>query len=209
MENNKQNLDECYYNPSKYCQAYIKNDIYPSWDSDNWLKRYCETNANRRKLRKEVWDNTASIVKCRRYVLSNGAVKFIGDSSDNQSSFYTKAIKPVFSPLKILPQVTVISNDCLDVAHDWVQAGIEVSILNMASIRDPGKGCREGTEGQEEYLFRCSNYCQSFYQFKSLFEACGYGLHSTQYYRPLGLEFGGVYSPNVVFLEKAKKRDML
>ena len=169
-----------------------------AWNAKKWKKAFYDGyDPDTRRLRREVWGNTLSIVENGGYTLENGmTVKLPNNGElDTEPTFYRNEFHPVFEPLSGSLQVTVVPDDCLDKAHEWVKEGLEVSVLNMASRRNPGGGVKGGAGAQEEYLFRCSNYYRSLYRFAEYAEQYGISRSPEQY--PLDRDFGGIYSPNV------------
>lgn len=56
------------------------------------------------------------------------------------------------------PVINVLSNDCLDVAQQFIINGFNPVVLNMADVSFPGGGIEMGGYAQEESLFCKSNY---------------------------------------------------
>lgn len=169
-----------------------------TWNAKKWKKAFYDGyNHNTHYLRREVWGNTLSIVENGRYTLENGKTVKLPNAGElnTEPTFYRNEFHPVFEPLSYSIRVTVVPNDCLDKAHEWVKEGLEVSVLNMASRRNPGGGVKGGAGAQEEYLFRCSDYYRSLYRFAEYAEHYGISRSIDQY--PLDRDFGGIYSPNV------------
>ena len=127
-----------------------------TWNAKKWKKVFYDGyNPDTHYLRREVWRNTLSVVENGGYTLENGmTVKLPKNGElDTAPTFYRNVFHPAFEPLSDSLQVTVVPDDCLDKAHEWVKEGLVVSVLNMASRRNPG-GVRGGAGAQEEYLFR-------------------------------------------------------
>lgn len=169
-----------------------------TWNAKKWKKAFYDGYMpNKHYLRREVWKNTVAIVENGGYSLKNGTIVLLPKKCElnTESSFYRNEFHPAFSPITDAPKITVVPDDCLDKAHEWVDEGLEVSVLNMASRQNPGGGVRGGAGAQEEYLFRCSNYYRSLYRYTDFAEQYGLEQSGDQY--PLDRNFGGVYSPNV------------
>ena len=183
--------------------------MYPdcniTWDSESWLKRFNGENVDYRKLRREVWENTKAIVEANGYTSSDKKSVLLSSDSRGKSSFYCKAFTASFEPLTAFTEVTVVADDCLDVAHRWLWGNdeLEVCVLNMASRRNPGGGVTKGAGAQEEYLFRCSDYYKFLYRYASY--AGEYGLTRSHYQYPLDQNFGGIYSPGVTIFRENEK----
>lgn len=77
---------------------------------------------------------------------------------------------------------------------------LSVSVLNMASRRNPGGGVINGAGAQEEYLFRCSDYYKFLYCYASY--AKEYGLQRSMHQYPLDRNFGGIYSSGVTIFRE-------
>lgn len=141
--------------------------------------------------------NTVAIVENGGYSLKDGKIVTLPKEGelDTESSFYRNEFHPLFSPFPADSEITVVPDDCLDKAHERVDEGLEVSVLNMASRQNPGGGVGGGAGAQEEYLFRCSNYYRYLYRYTHYAEQYGLEQFDDQY--PLDRNFGGIYSPNV------------
>ena len=165
-----------------------------TWDAKGWLERFRAEDADYHELRREVWENTLAIVEDGGYTLPEGKPVLIEDS-ERVSKFYHKSFAAKFERLGTPPEITVTAEDCLDAAHKWVNDGLEVSVLNMASRRNPGGGVRNGAGAQEEYLFRCSDYHKFLYRYAPYAEQ--YGVTRSHYQYPLDRNFGGIFSKGV------------
>ncbi|MBQ7561539.1 MAG: TIGR02452 family protein [Synergistaceae bacterium] len=177
-----------------------------SWDSRNWLNRLNDTAPDYRALNREVWQNTFAIVEANYYELSDDE-KILLRSEDNprkESKFYENEFTAKFEPLNIQPEIEVVPDDCLDVAHNWVNQGLEVCVLNLANRHNPGGGVVGGSAAQEEYLFHCSDYYKFLYIFADYAER--YGLKRSKYQYPLDRSFGGIYSPGVIVFRENESR---
>ena len=175
------------------------------WDAEDWSRRFTGENVNYKQLQREVWENTKAIVSAGGYTLPDGK-HVVLDPQDRlqESSFYADEFRANFEPLDVPAEVSLVRADTLDAAHKWVQEGLDVSVLNFASRRNPGGGVHSGSGAQEEYLFRCSDYYRFMYCFTGYSEE--YGLKRSHHQYPLDRNFGGVYSPNVtVFRENERK----
>ena len=173
---------------------------YPlTWDADAWLKKFLAEGADYRALRREVWENTRAVVEEGGYTLPDGNSVLLAETNRN-SQFYYKPFRASFEQLTTPPEITVTADDCLDAAHKWIDDGLEVSVLNMASRRNPGGGVTGGAGAQEEYLFRCTDYHKFLYRYASYAEQ--YGVTRSHYQYPLDRNFGGIFSEGVtVFRE--------
>lgn len=175
---------------------YMPTDCPLTWDADAWLKSFRAYEADYRAVRREVWENTRAIVEDGGYTLPNGdSVLFADRHTKRYSQFYFEPFTASFERLTTPPEITVVADDCLDVARKWISEGLEVSVLNMANRRNPGGGVTSGAGAQEEYLFRCSDYHKFLYRYAPY--AKQYGLTRSHYQYPLDKNFGGIFSEGV------------
>ena len=191
-----------------------------TWDAVGWLKRFRDASERAktevrggtsattlRSLRKEVFDNTVAAVKAGSYEPSytwfrnaanpNPSVR-LGSSPTiaADTRFYQAEIKGSWGNGG-KTDVRVLEGDCLAVARLVAQTEPETAILNMANPLTPGGGVYNGRGAQEEYLFRCSDYFLSLYQYATSFDPAAYGVaHAAESY-PLHFDFGGVFSRGV------------
>ncbi len=185
----------------------MDNNNAITWNERQWLEDFrLGDRDEKRELRKQVWENTLAIVKAGGYALADGRKVTLGNSDalDKRTCFYSTSFTPEFERVAGKPIITIVSDDCLDTAHKWVAEGLEVCVLNMASRRNPGGGVRNGAGAQEEYLFRCSNYYRSLFQFVPF--APDFGLRRARYRYPLDENYGGIYSPEVTIFRGSEER---
>lgn len=173
--------------------------ISETWDVVK-NKQILNSTSNERwhEYRLAVWNNTVKIVNDGRYFLKDGTcIKLEPDDAliADSKFYFQEIILEKILDTEVPRSITVIKGDSLDQAHNWVKQGHNVCVLNMANRRNPGGGVHKGSGAQEEYLFRCSNYFRSLFQFASY--ATAYGLPMSQYQYPLDRNYGGIYSPGV------------
>ena len=175
-----------------------------TWDADAWLQKFKEEGADYKALRLEVWENTKTIVENGGYTLLNGDVVLTSDKNTKRySQFYCDTFRVSFEKESEPPEITVVSDDCLDVAHKWVnerKSFDDVAVLNMASRSNPGGGVTKGAGAQEEYLFRSSDYYKYLYRYASY--AFKYNVTRSHYQYPLDKNFGGIFSKSVTIFRE-------
>ena len=100
-----------------------------------------------------------------------------------------------------------VNADCVDVAEGMVKEGLNVGILNLASAYSPGGGYHKGTSAQEESLCQASTLSVSLYQYGDPTKAhiSSYNVVNKGNKYPLDINYGGIYSPNVVFFRSSRK----
>lgn len=151
-----------------------------------------------KSLRRDVFHSTLAAVERGEYMTAHGHVVKIPFTKDiqNQTRFYDKEIYPIPAyPTRYNTQVAAVNDDCLNFARRVHKIEKDVCVLNMASRRNPGGGVIGGAGAQEEYLFRCSDYYRSLYQYAPY--ASEYGLRKSSHSYPLNRNYGGCFSPGV------------
>lgn len=172
----------------------MTKDCQITWDSENWLEKFQNERADFHSLRREVWENTLKIVENGNYI-SPDRNSILIENNERYSQFYYKPFTVSFEREKNPPEITVTADDCLDAANKWVNKGLEVCVLNMASRRNPGGGVTSGAGAQEEYLFRCSAYYKFLYRYAPYAEK--YSVTRSHYQYPMDRNFGGIFSKDV------------
>ncbi len=189
-----------------------------TWNAAEWLTKFRDASERRKlnaagpqelkNLRKEVFQNTLAAVKAGGYEPSYTWLKNAGNPNpqvrldlnqtiEADTRFYSAEIKPANWGTGGKTSVVVLEGDTLAVARLVAQTEPETAILNMASDYTPGGGVFSGAGAQEEYLFRCSDYYRSLYQFASSFDPALYGIRRATDTYPLDSDFGGVFSRGV------------
>ncbi len=130
------------------------------------------------------------------------------DALLNGSKVYSVAFK-TDSHNNYTLETDCINADCVDVAEDMVKEGLNVAILNLASAYSPGGGYHNATNAQEESLCYSSTLSVSLYQFgdPNKKHISSYNIENKGCAYPLDLNYGGIYSPGVVFFRNGKKKD--
>lgn len=169
-----------------------------AWDAHAWVQERNKRFAYFRELRRKVFATTIEASMTGYYMLGDKRIG-IESASDVTSGtrMYCDELKPQVKMAYADVQAEVVNGDCLAVAKELVDAGIgKVAVLNMASRTSPGGGVISGAGAQEEYLFRCSDYYKSLYQFVDY--AAQYDVERNAECRyPMDRDFGGCYSPNI------------
>lgn len=173
------------------------------WDSAGWLQRFAEAASERdyfhlHDLRIQVYANTLSAVHAGGYRCEDGTVVQLeqGDDMVRQTRFYSEEIaRDTTGAGTYRTVIEAVNVDCLVFARELVAAGHEVCVLNLANRHNPGGGVVNGAGAQEEYLFRCSDYYRSLYQF--VYYGPSYGVECAAESYPMDRDFGGIYTPGV------------
>lgn len=197
-----------------------EKDVVYGWDHKKWLQAFQSADRDEKyRLRIDAFQSTVLFVSKGQYIqFLNGnpntddavirsiegrsEVAWLGRPSDEKmretsiaSKFYSESFTPKFERRTSPAVVTVVPDDCLKAAKDWVDQGLDVCVLNLANRQHPGGGVERGTIAQEEYLFRVSNYYTGLFRFYK--NAAKYGLHSAKEHYPLDRNYGGIYTPQV------------
>lgn len=174
------------------------------WDSHEWkaLRYSAEHPKNQfalRQLRQEVYHSTLRCVRFGGYTTESGeeVVLQLNPNIQSETVFYKKRITPKLDAPKYDMKVDVLQKDCLTVARQLVEeyGSDKVCVLNMANRHNPGGGVFDGIHAQEEYLFRCSDYYRSLYQYVDFGSL--YDVPRAEQSYPLDQNFGGVFTRGV------------
>ncbi len=169
-----------------------------AWDAHAWVQERKKRFAYFRELRRKVFAATIEASMNGYYMLGCDRIE-LQSASDITSGTKMYCEELVPQPMQSYADVKaeVVNGDCLAVAKTLVDAKIgKVAVLNMAIRTSPGGGVISGAGAQEEYLFRCSDYYKSLYQFVDY--GAQYNVERNEEYSyPMDRDFGGCYSPNV------------
>lgn len=177
-------------------------DNIMKWNSELWLGQFrtasqAKDSFQLHMLRTDVFHSTLQIVGRGSYHAENGDVVNLEVNNDIgiQSKFYSSEINTHGLRGNFDTKIYAVNDDCLAYARKLSETEDDVCVLNMANRRNPGGGVLNGAGAQEEYLFRCSDYFRSLYQY---IDYSGmYGVLRANNSYPLDRNFGGIFSPSV------------
>ena len=184
------------------------------WNNAQWLQDFDVAKRNRdtHGVRKIVFESTLRICKDRVYESQSGKIVHLSlsDTIEQDTRFYVKEIPQITPQYSHNTQYYVHNGDCLEYAKGLVDrfGNDSVCVLNLASRRNPGGGVLGGAGAQEEYLFRCSDYFRSLYQYADFaYQYSQYGIHQHPQYRyPMDQNFGGSFSKGItIFRDNEEK----
>lgn len=158
-----------------------------------------------RKILIRTFHNTVQIVNSGFYLTEEGKNVKLPKHNDDKSVFYENEfnVNNIPSPKKETI-IEISEKDCLKEAVRLKREGYYPAVLNMANRQNPGGGVLHGSRAQEESIFRRTNLFRSLYQFSPYAEIFGIKKAEKQY--PLDRNFGGVYSPDVIYFRDSEKR---
>ncbi|MBR0289478.1 MAG: hypothetical protein IJQ82_10910 [Selenomonadaceae bacterium] len=99
---------------------YMPTDCPVTWNADSWLERFRADGADYRALRREVLENTRTIVEDNGYTLPDGNFVLLTDAK-RYSQFYYKAFNFSLERSSTPPEIIVTADECLDAAHKWIK----------------------------------------------------------------------------------------
>lgn len=181
-----------------------QDDDSLSWDARGWIQDFQEAAFEKdheviHELRVAVYEHTLRLVDAGCMILDDGReieLPLRAKLAEETMLYDAPPHVATGTNRTGATQVKVVAGDTLEVARGMVDAGLNPLVLNMANRQNPGGGVTEGAGAQEEYLFRCSDYYRSLYQFTDYAQEYEVQPHPTHRY-PLNRETGGVYSPGV------------
>ena len=183
----------------------------PQWDAAAWKAAfaYAKRKAHHRDrayLRIQVYQSTLAIVKAGKYQLPGGKVITLELEKDiaPKTKFYSDEILRDVPHGQYSTQMRAVNDDCLAYAARLSEVEDGVCVLNMADSVNPGGLVTRGSGTQEEYLFRCSDYFRSLYQY--VHYAPKYGVKRSPQSYPLDRNYGGVFSPNVTVFRNTEEK---
>ncbi len=173
------------------------------WDAKEWQYRFAGAQKPYshpviKQLRQEVFFHTTQAVEAGGYITAEGksVTLPLHEHIAEESCFYDKKLLAGEGNPGVETVIEVVARDCLAFARSLVQEqGLEVCVLNMASATMPGGGVLNGSGAQEEYLFRCSDYYRSLYQYIDFGHMFGVPKAAQSY--PMHRQYGGIYTPRV------------
>ena len=183
-----------------------------TWNAEAWVNDFRAAALTRdyynlHALRIAVYERTIEIVNAGGYVSEAGEYVALPstDAMVAGSRFYAQELPGDLSKTgRYETQVEVVENDCLLVVRELVKDDPQTCVLNMANRQNPGGGVMQGCGAQEEYLFRCSNYFRSLYQFA--WYANQYGLTPSAQQYPMDRNFGGIFTPSVTIFRDCEEK---
>lgn len=182
-------------------QEFSAEELCGSWDTAQWMREFdaAKKKRNTRPVRAKVWVSTRDIVNAGSYTCANGVLVNLPLNPNiiSETKFYKREIPKLAANRRYNTVYNVHNGDCLAFArslHDNDSTD-DLCILNLASSSNPGGGVVGGAGAQEEYLFRCSDYFRSLFQYKDY--CTQYGILRAADSYPLDYNFGGVFSHGV------------
>lgn len=188
------------------------NSTAQTWDAQDWTYRFAKAQKPYshpviKQLRQEVFFHTTQVVAEGSYLLDDGRqveLPLNGQLAEG-TCFYSRKLSRQEETGTYQTSLEVVSRDCLAFARALVsEQHLEVCVLNMASATMPGGGVLNGSGAQEEYLFRCSDYFRSLYQYIDFGHMFGVKRAPESY--PMHRQFGGVFSPGVTVFRDTEAR---
>ena len=175
-----------------------------SWDAKRTLFRLenQRTRHDSKNIRKEVYKHNLEIFKAWNYESPSGKmIDLIG--SRQQLLDATKVYREAVSAAEISTRYTTTqtgcaNEDCLVVAKQLIDLGLNPAVLNLADAYHACGMYNSGSGAQEESLCRASTLSLTLYQYynKMWAKKAGVPLRPVSAY-PMNIHFGGIYSPGV------------
>lgn len=160
-----------------------------------------------KRVMEAVYRNNIEVFRHWGYRLPDGRLVGLGDRKAllGGTKVYARAFDVSDVPQQSGEHKTgCINADCVDVAKALLDCGYRPVILNLASRKRPCGGYDKGLRAQEETLCRLSTLSQSLYQYYDPKYKCVQDAEVPHRFNayPLDIDFGGVYSPDVMFFRR-------
>ncbi len=186
--------------------------VKPSWDASAWSIGFVRAqkpynHVSIKQLRQSVFFHTQQVVEAGGYLTADNREVLLSLSEETirGTCFYAAKMEAQASVEHYDTHIEVVSRDCLAFASNLVSEGCdEVCVLNMASATSPGGGVLNGAGAQEEYLFRCSDYYRSLYQYVDYGIMFGVARAAESY--PMHRQHGGIFTPKVTVFRDTEAR---
>ncbi len=159
-----------------------------------------------KKINIKTFFNTVQIANSGFYITEAGKRVELPDDEKmiKDTAFYKDEFTVNNVPaLRSSTIVEVTDKDCLKEAVRLSKEGFNPAVLNMANRQRPGGGVHNGSNAQEESIFRRTNLFSSLYQYSHLADEFGLSQATDQY--PLDRNFGGIYTPNAILFRDSEK----
>ncbi len=161
----------------------------------------------KRRVMEAVYKDNIAVFRRWGYTLPSGEEVGLGDRKAllEGTRVYARRFDAADAPRSgSETKVGCVNADCVDVAKDMLDRGLNPAILNLASRRHPCGGYDRGMSAQEETLCRMSTLSQSLYQYYDPKYKCVQDAEVPHRFNayPLDIEFGGIYSPGVRFFRR-------
>lgn len=158
----------------------------------------------KKRVMEDVYKNNIDVFRHWGYRLSSGQLVGLGNRKAllDGTKVYAREFDVNDVPVQeCVLKIGCINADCVDVAEAMIKDGLNPAILNLASRRRPGGGYDRGMSAQEETLCRLSTLSQSLYQYYDSKYKCVQDAEVPHRFNayPLDIDFGGIYSPDVMF----------
>ncbi|MCQ2148224.1 MAG: TIGR02452 family protein [Bacteroidales bacterium] len=181
---------------------------YVQWDIKAFLEKAQKGSFAAKAARGDVFKNNNLVFKAGGYRTDTGVEVELSDLSKSADAtvFYEKEFNVADVPSLDCPTLTgTINKDCLSVAKDLIDKGLNPAVLNLADAYIACGWYYKGSKAQEESLCRQSTLSQTLYQYydKKRSEECGAVFKQTKY--PMDRNFGAVYSPYVTVFRKGQR----
>ena len=186
---------------------------FPTWDAErasNELMVACRRHDVARVYR-AVYENNLEVFRSWSYRTDEGEFVSLGDKAAFLAAtkvysepFAHGAGKNAYGEL----ETDCVNADCVEAANGLLQIGYNPAILNLASRHHACGGYDSGAGAQEESLCRVSTLSQSLYQYFDPSRRCvrEAEVEPRGNAYPLGINFGGIYSPGVTFFRHGHKQ---
>lgn len=179
---------------------------YPAWDREYAQQRAVAGPRKGQLLRQDVYKNNSLIFLAGGYTCESGKVIElpINDPMLDATKVYREPFDVYHIATNNEPTATsVVNEDCLIVAKDMLQRGLNPCVMNLADAYTACGMYKRGSRAQEEALCRATTLSRSLFQFykpnsgKVNRYAVEANVTIKEFAYPMELNYGAIYTPGV------------
>lgn len=185
----------------------MSNTPIPEWDTAAAAAKAAKGSFASKAVRVDVYKNNNEIFAAGCYRTSSKTVVILSRDQDpmlDGTKVYSQQISLPKGPTYNHTATNVLNADCLKVAKEMIDAGLNPAVLNLADCYTACGWYPRGSKAQEESLCRVTTLSRSLYQYYTEKQASAVSVAFKGNGYPMDYHFGGVYSPAVtVFRESS------
>lgn len=180
----------------------MNHELIPTWDTQAASKKAAKGSFGTKGVLVDVYKNNNEIFAAGCYRTESGDVVTISGPDDpmlkGTKVYFEQFRLGKFGPIAAAgTETSVMNEDCLKVAHQMQEEGLNPAVLNLADCYTACGWYPRGSRAQEESICRVTTLSRSLYQYytENMARAVNISFKGKGY--PMDYHFGGIYSPEV------------